>query len=447
MLDLDYGENLRSAYRSEGSVKETRLLHGRTRVAALPPAAEARSAIGTDGPAAAARPIAVTLLTGGGDRPYAFGITTSLTAEGASVDFIGSDDLESQELRSIPNVRFLNLRGDQSHAAPLATKTRRILSYYARLITYAATTRTSVFHILWNNKFEIFDRTVLMLYYRALGKKIVFTAHNVNAGKRDGNDSYLNRLTLRAQYRLADHIFVHTDQMKAELISEFGVTEEKVSVISLGINDTVARTALTSAEAKSSIGLRPDLKTILFFGRITPYKGLDTLIEALGELLEKDDNYRLIVAGRVDRADEYWQSIQDRMTRTKTSEKIIQRIEFISDDHLEIYFKAADVLVLPYTHVYQSGVLFLSYNFGLPVIATDVGSLREYIQNGTTGFICKPGDARELAQSINTYFASQLYRELETRRPQIRAHAMSHYSWSAIAEKTLGVYARLLDAS
>ena len=53
--------------------------------------------------------------------------------------------------------------------------------YYAKLIRYAATAEPRIFHILWNNKFEYFDRTLLMLYYRLLGKKIVLTAHNVNA--------------------------------------------------------------------------------------------------------------------------------------------------------------------------------------------------------------------------------------------------------------------------
>ena len=55
--------------------------------------------------------------------------------------------------------------------------------YYAKLIRYAATAKPKIFHILWNNKFELFDRTVLMLYYRLLGKRIVLTAHNVNAGQ------------------------------------------------------------------------------------------------------------------------------------------------------------------------------------------------------------------------------------------------------------------------
>ena len=57
-----------------------------------------------------------------------------------------------------------------------------------------------------------------MLYYKLLGKQIVFTAHNVNAGKRDSNDSWLNRVSLKSNTALSDHIFVHTEGMKTELI-------------------------------------------------------------------------------------------------------------------------------------------------------------------------------------------------------------------------------------
>ena len=103
--------------------------------------------------------------------------------------------------------------------------------------------------------FELFDRTVLMLYYKLLGKKMVFTAHNVNAGKRDSNDSWLNRVSLKIQYSLSDHIFVHTDGMKSEMVAEFRIPESKISVIPFGINNTVPNTSLSSAEAKRQLGM------------------------------------------------------------------------------------------------------------------------------------------------------------------------------------------------
>ena len=130
-----------------------------------------------------------------------------------------------------------------------------MLSTMPRLIRYAATAKPRIFHILWNNKFETFDRTLLMLYYRLLGKRIVLTAHNVNAGKRDSKDTFLNRLTLRIQYRLADHIFVHTEKMKLELIEEFGVRESRVTVIPFGINNAVPNTDLAPSEAKQRLGI------------------------------------------------------------------------------------------------------------------------------------------------------------------------------------------------
>ena len=164
--------------------------------------------------------VEVALLTGGGDRPYAFGMATALLSKSLCLDLIGGDDLDSPEWHGTSQVNFLNLRGDQRPDASRASKVSRVLRYYVRLIRYAATARPKMFHILWNNKFEVFDRVLLMLYYKLLRKKIVLTVHNVNAKKRDSNDTVLNRLTLKIQYRFADHLFVHTEKMKRELMAE-----------------------------------------------------------------------------------------------------------------------------------------------------------------------------------------------------------------------------------
>src|SRR5207249_1685755 len=311
-------------------------------------------------------PIEVGLLTGGQDRHYAFGLAMALASCGVCLDFIGSDELDSPELHGTPKVTFLNLRGNQRRGASLFRKVSRVLVYYIRLICYAATARPRVFHILWNNKFEVFDRTLLMLYYKMLGKKITLTVHNVNAGKRDLNDSFLNRFSLRIQYNLCCHIFVHTERMKSELVSDFAVTVDKVSVIPFGINNTVPKTDLTSGEAKRMLGIADSDKTLLFFGNIAPYKGLEYLVSAFTELLNKDRSYRLIIVGRPKGSEGYWKQIQEGIVRNDIGDRIIQRIEYIPDEETELFFKAADVLILPYTRVFQSGVLFLGYSFGLP---------------------------------------------------------------------------------
>src|SRR6185437_4039855 len=116
--------------------------------------------------------IEVCLLTGGDDRPYALGMASTLASRAISVDFIGSDKLDAPELHRRPLIAFLNLRGDQSEDAPFRRKFVRILTYYVRLLKYVLRSRPRIFHILWNNKFEHFDRTLLMLYYRLFGKRI-----------------------------------------------------------------------------------------------------------------------------------------------------------------------------------------------------------------------------------------------------------------------------------
>jgi D-inositol-3-phosphate glycosyltransferase len=389
----------------------------------------------------------VALLTGGGDKPYALGMAAALTSVGIQVDFIGSDDLSVPELLGNPHVNFLNLRGDQRDHAKWAEKIARVLRYYVRLIVYAATARPKVFHILWNNKFRLLDCTLLMLYYRLLGKRIVFTAHNVNAGKRDSNDSSLNRLCLRIQYTLCDHIFVHTDGMKSEMAFEFRVPESKISVIPFGINKTVPDTSLSSAEAKRQLGIRNDDKALLFFGNIAPYKGLEYLITAFRELLNRDSTYRLLVVGKPKGPESYWNQVRRDITGSDIADNVIAKIEYVPDEQTELYFKAADVLILPYAHVFQSGVLFLGYNFGLPAIAADVGSLREEIVEGETGFVFNPRDSTDLSRMIQNYFDSELFRKLESRRSDIKAYANERYSWHKVAATTTSVYARLSTSS
>jgi len=387
---------------------------------------------------------AVALLTGGSDPSYVFGLGTSLMPSRMTLDIIGNDELAFPEFQGKPRVNFLNLRGDQRHDVGFGCKVKRILAYYARLIGYAAVAKPKIFHILWNSKFEFFDRTLLTLYYKLLGKKIVLTVHNVNKAKRDHADSFMNRLTLRFQYQLADHLFVHTEKMKAELLEDFGVHKDSVTVIPFGINNSIAFTHMTEKEARARLGIGDGERAILFYGRIKPYKGLEYLVSAFLQLLTRREDYRLIVAGEPHACEEYWAEMQKAMHKEVQRGRIVLRIGYIPDNETELYFKAADVVVLPYREIYQSGVLFLGYSFGLPVIASDVGSLKEDVVEGRTGFVIRPEDPAALAEAIERYFASDLFAELDSRRREITEYATARHSWDVVAQMTLNVYAGLL---
>lgn len=389
----------------------------------------------------------VSLLTAGRDKPYVLGLATSLLSHGVTIDLVGSNELDVHDFCNKPGLNFRNLRGDVRPDATFTTKVFRVLRYYVRLLHYVAGARTKIFHILWNNKFEFFDRTVLMLYYKLFGKKTVLTAHNVNAGKRDGTDTLLNRLALRVQYQLADHIFVHTEKMKQELMREFGILDRRITVIPFGINNAVPNTGLTCAEAKRRLGIGTTEKTILFFGRITPYKGLEYLLAAFRHIFVQHSDYRLIIAGRPDSCDKYWGTVREELHQGVNSGRVLVRADFIPDDEVEVYFKAADALVLPYREIYQSGVLFLAYSFGLPVLAADVGSLKDDILEDETGFVFRAEDDIDLKRVIEKYFASDLYTNLDKRRSGIRNYAAERHSWNLVAQATIRVYAGLLRMS
>ena len=393
----------------------------------------------------AAGTLQVTILTGGGDKPYAVGLASALINQGVEFDFIASDELDDPVLHRSPLVHFLNLRKEMRANVSAVRKVVRVLLYYSRLLVYAATAKPKLFHLLWNNKFAVLDRTLLMLYYRALGKRVVLTVHNVNAGWRDGRDTALNRLTLTIQYQLCSHLFVHTEQMRKELRTNFAVPDAKISVIPFGINSTVPNTDLTPVAARHRLGLSSRQKVVLFFGNIAPYKGLEYLVEAMALLVAKEPSYRLVIAGYPKGCASYWNEIQRRISSRDLQPFMVERIEYVPDAVTEMYFKAADVLVLPYTYIFQSGVLFLGYNFGLPAIAADVGSLKEDIVEGRTGFVCRQRDPIDLAKSIETYFSSELFLRLDTTRREIVDFATDKYSWRIVGEITRVVYANLLS--
>jgi D-inositol-3-phosphate glycosyltransferase len=388
----------------------------------------------------------MSLLRGrGGDDYYELCLLSGLLSSEIRVDYLAGDPVKDDPVLRHEHVSFYNLRGSADPDSPIVEKIGRVLKCYARLLHYAATTDSKIFHILWPNRLVYLDRTLLILYYQSLGKRLVFTAHNVNAGSRDGKDSLLNQWTLRFMYRRLDHIIVHTEKMKQQLLEEFGVRESKVTVLPCGINDMVSATDMTRAEARSRIGLGESERVALFFGVITPYKGLEVLLTAIAGRKSGHDPVKLIIAGKVDKGYEaYGNEVRVLIEEHSLQGQIVDRIGFVPDRDVELYFKAADLLVLPYRSIFQSGVLFLALRFGLPVIASDVGSLRDYVTEDRTGFVFRPGDADDLARTIGRYFESPLFQDLERTRREIIRYAEREYSWDAIGRKTAAIYGSLL---
>ena len=158
-------------------------------------------------------------------------------------------------------------------------------------------------------------------------------------------------------------------------------------------------------EAMKALGLDPDRKTILFFGLIRDYKGLDILLEAFGQL---PDDYQIVVAGEPYGSFGKYEEI---IRGLPGKDRVHLFLNYISDDKVGMFFAAADVAVLPYRSATQSGISSVSYHFEVPVIVTDVGGLRETIGHRGTGLVAAECSPESIREEILRYFSDPQIRE------------------------------------
>ncbi len=186
-------------------------------------------------------------------------------------------------------------------------------------------------------------------------------------------------------------------------------------------------------EALKKFGIPGNCKLLLFFGFIRDYKGLDLLLEAMKELPE---DYRLIIAGEVyGKFDKYDRMISDLGLESR----VTSLVRYISDDEVPAIFSAADACVLPYKSATQSGIVGIAYHFGLPVIATDVGGLREMIEPYDTGMMIEKPEAPAIRDTITKYFTPGLR---EKFIDNIRAYK-EKYNWQSLADGIIDLYRNL----
>lgn len=151
--------------------------------------------------------------------------------------------------------------------------------------------------------------------------------------------------------------------------------------------------ALPRSEAHQKLGTKEDKYTLLFFGLIRPYKGLDVLLNAFNSL---PDDYQLLIAGEAYESLDRYQ----RLLNSGAKSRVFFSESFIPDDEVGIWFSAADAVVLPYRSATQSGVTAAALNYYKPVIASDVGGIHEYIEHDLTGKLVPPSNTHELASAI-----------------------------------------------
>lgn len=170
---------------------------------------------------------------------------------------------------------------------------------------------------------------------------------------------------------------------------------------------------------------------ILFFGRISPYKGIEYLLKAMTIVHKTHPETRVIIAGK----GEYNFNVEPYMQL----DYIEFRNKFIELDELADLIRGSQFTVCPYTEATQSGVVYSSFALNTPVVATRVGGLPEMIDDGETGILVPPCDEQSLAQAIMDLLDDST--KLSDLTNNIKSSAENgNGSWTVIAKEYLDVY-------
>ncbi|MBD3182830.1 glycosyltransferase [Candidatus Poribacteria bacterium] len=226
--------------------------------------------------------------------------------------------------------------------------------------------------------------------------------------------------------RHSQHIIFHSDYCKN--VFPVDIKDKKSSVIPLGIMDIFNRWKTHDLHAENN--------TILFFGRISPYKGLETLLKAAPVVARKVPSVKFIIAGN---------PIQDykvpEFPSLQNGGKFETYLEYIPNSLLCQLFQRASVAAMPYTDATQSGVMMTAYAFQKPVIATCVGGLPEFIDNGKTGLLVPPEQPFALANAIISLLSEP--RKIQKMSGYIKQKNQNQFSWDKISEMTIDIYNQL----
>jgi len=207
---------------------------------------------------------------------------------------------------------------------------------------------------------------------------------------------------------------------------------------------STGRKANISVIPHGVLGKRPSTKqasigeSFLFFGRMEAYKGLGIFLDALDLLDAKKIKYKAVIAGRGSDLEQYRERIQKNAA-------IKLRDEFIPVEDIPSLFLGAKAVVLPYLDGTQSGVTSMAFGFGRPVIASNVGSLPEMVQDGKTGLLIPSKNATALAIAIEKLIGDQPF--LSRLEENVKNAAEHEFSWSAIAVQTEFAYLGAINAN
>ena len=262
------------------------------------------------------------------------------------------------------------------------------------------------------------------------GSRIVLTVHDLLP--HDTAERYI--AIFQRLYTSVDAIICHSDHIRRRLETEFGIAEDKISVIPHGpffydLPEPPSGTS-TGSQAPPS-----DRISVLWQGIIFPYKGLDLLLDAWKTVEAQVENAWLTVVGTGESG--LLVRVRDQVQQLALKH-ITLNLRFISAEELVAVYREADIVVYPYRAITTSGALATGLALGKTIVASDLPVFREILQNEANALLVNPQNSAELSAAL-----VRLASEPRLRQKLASAVSALHFgekSWLSIASDTMRTY-------
>lgn len=329
-------------------------------------------------------------------------------------------------LKQYPELLFPGRTQHDSSRDPIRADCERLISFSdprswrvaaRRIVAH----RPDVLLLSWVNPALAFQFRYISGYVKrhSPDTTVVFWCHNVAQHERIP----LNSLLTRFAFGRADHFIVTCRDSETNL--KRMVSGAGVSVAYLPTLDSFAGGG--EELDMTGLGFDPEDRIALYFGFVRGYKGLLHLIEAMPRAMARLPDLRLLVVG------EFWDDrapYEDAIRRCGLEERVRVVDEYVPNERVGAYFRAADLVVLPYVTATGSGIVQVAYGFGKPVLTTRVGSLPEVVEDGRTGYLVPPGDPLAIADAMIDFFEEGRSEAFSRNVVQFR----ERFSWSGMVE-------------
>ena len=287
-----------------------------------------------------------------------------------------------------------------------------------RVLSFASDIDSDLLHI---DDVDVSPRLALALPGSTRTPMIV-TVHDPEP--HSGERNWRKLLARRLAYPRARRFILHNAAMREAFAQRFHLSNGAIHIARLGAYDVCREWARSDASSQQP--------TVLFFGRLSPYKGLDVFYDAARIVAGRRPGVRFVVAGR--RVPGY--TLPDPPAVPGSEIEVHDR--YISNEETAALFQRATVAICPYRDATQSGVVLTAFAFGVPVVVSNAGGLPEYVSAGQTGLVVPVGDAHATAEATCRILQDPNYRAaLSTNIAKARDGVLS---WQQTAASVMRAY-------